>query len=153
MFNSNQAFLVVQKLKSAPRALKQEKKLEIEKIFSICPKLLINAELYGPKAEKKDTITLGKPICNARHYLPIVICRMPSNSFPSKLLSKHLSSTAINFLFAKPSHILCNIPCAHRFDNMLKVAPSIFQDLGLEAKPQQGSTSCIIFSLERLQCT
>jgi hypothetical protein len=83
MFNSNHAFLVVQKLKSAPRALKYEKKFEIEKIFSICPKLLINAELYGPKAEKKDTITLGKPICNARHYLPIVICRTSSNSFPS----------------------------------------------------------------------
>jgi hypothetical protein len=41
-------------------------KAEIEKIFSICPKLLINAELYGigPKAEEKDTIKFGKPICN-----------------------------------------------------------------------------------------
>jgi hypothetical protein len=33
---------------------------EIEKIFSIWPKLLMNAELYGlvlaPEAEKKDTI-------------------------------------------------------------------------------------------------
>jgi hypothetical protein len=37
---------------------------EIEKIFSICPKLLINAELYGigPKAEEKDTIKIGMPI-------------------------------------------------------------------------------------------
>jgi hypothetical protein len=37
----------VQKLKSAPRAFTIEVKAEIEKIFSICPKLLINAELYG----------------------------------------------------------------------------------------------------------
>jgi hypothetical protein len=33
---------------------------ETEKIFSICPKLLMNTELYGlvlaPQAEKKDTI-------------------------------------------------------------------------------------------------
>jgi hypothetical protein len=37
-------------------------------IFSICPKLLINAELYelvfGPKAGKKGTIEFGRPICN-----------------------------------------------------------------------------------------
>jgi hypothetical protein len=38
-------------------------KAEIEKIFSICPKLLINAELYGlvlaPKLEKKKRIPLN----------------------------------------------------------------------------------------------
>jgi hypothetical protein len=37
-------------------------------VFSICPKLLINAEHYGlyigPKLEKKNTIEFGKPICN-----------------------------------------------------------------------------------------
>jgi hypothetical protein len=37
----------VQKLKLAPRAFTLGVKTEIEKIFSICPKLLINAELYG----------------------------------------------------------------------------------------------------------
>jgi hypothetical protein len=41
---------------------------EIEKIFSICLKLVINAELFGLvfglKAEKRDTFELGKPICN-----------------------------------------------------------------------------------------
>jgi hypothetical protein len=47
MFNSDQAFLLVQKLKLAPRAFTLGVKTEIEKIFSICPKLLINAELYG----------------------------------------------------------------------------------------------------------
>jgi hypothetical protein len=48
MLNPNQAFLLVQKLKSAPRALfTLGLKAELEKIFSICPKLLINAELYG----------------------------------------------------------------------------------------------------------
>jgi hypothetical protein len=47
MFNPNQAFLLVKKLKLAPRALTLGVKAEIEKSFSICPKLLINAELYG----------------------------------------------------------------------------------------------------------
>jgi hypothetical protein len=48
MFNTNQAFLLVQKLKSAPRALfTLGVKTELENIFSICPKLLINAELDG----------------------------------------------------------------------------------------------------------
>jgi hypothetical protein len=43
MFNSNQAFLLVQKLKLVPRGFVLGVKAEIEKIFSICP----NAELYG----------------------------------------------------------------------------------------------------------
>jgi hypothetical protein len=48
MFNSNQAFLLLQKLKSAPRGFTQGVKAEREKIFSMCcPMLLINAELYG----------------------------------------------------------------------------------------------------------
>jgi len=41
-------------------------KAELGKIFSISPKLLVNAELYGlvlaPKAEKKETIEFGKPM-------------------------------------------------------------------------------------------
>jgi hypothetical protein len=63
MFNSNQAFLLVQKLKSAPRAFTLGVKAEIEKIFSICPKLLINARTLwpciGPKAEKRILLNLG----------------------------------------------------------------------------------------------
>jgi hypothetical protein len=47
-FNSNQAFLLVQKLKSAPKGFyTRSLRLELGKFFSICPKLLINAELYG----------------------------------------------------------------------------------------------------------
>jgi hypothetical protein len=38
MFNPNPAFLLVQKLKLAPRALQPGVKAEIEKNFSICPK-------------------------------------------------------------------------------------------------------------------
>ncbi len=69
MFKLNQAFLLMQKLKSAPRAFTLGVKAEIEKKnFSIRPKLLINAELcscvFGPKGWKKDTIEFGKPICN-----------------------------------------------------------------------------------------
>jgi hypothetical protein len=67
MFNSNQAFLLVKKFKFSPKGFTLGVKAEIEKIFSICPKLLISAELLwpciGPKAEKKDTIEFGKPIC------------------------------------------------------------------------------------------
>jgi hypothetical protein len=61
MFNPNQAFLLVQKLKSAPRALRYYK---LEKIFSICPMLLIHAELSGlvlaPRLEKRITIEIGR---------------------------------------------------------------------------------------------
>jgi len=58
MFNSNHAFLaflLVQKLISASGATLV--KAEVEKIFSICPKLLINAELYdlilAPRLKKR----------------------------------------------------------------------------------------------------
>jgi hypothetical protein len=58
-----------QKLKSSPQSFTLGVKAEIEIIFLICPKLLINAELYGlvfaPRLKKtKDTIKFGKPICN-----------------------------------------------------------------------------------------
>jgi hypothetical protein len=69
MFNSNQAFLLVQKLKLiSPKGFTLGVKAEIEKKkISICPKLLINADHYGlyigPKLEKKNTIEFGKPLC------------------------------------------------------------------------------------------
>jgi hypothetical protein len=47
MFNPNPAFLMVQKLKSAPWVFTLGVKGDIEKNFSICPKLLINFEHYG----------------------------------------------------------------------------------------------------------
>ncbi len=48
MFNSTQAFLLVQKLKSPPKGFTLGVKAEIGKNkISICPKLQINAELYG----------------------------------------------------------------------------------------------------------
>jgi hypothetical protein len=54
----------VQKLKSAPRDLfTLGVKAEILKIFSICPKLLINAEFYGlvlaPRLKKRLPLNLG----------------------------------------------------------------------------------------------
>jgi len=69
MFNPNPAFLLVQKLKSAPKGFTLGVKADIEKNFSICPKLLINAELYGlvlaPRL-KKGYIKFGRPICNPK---------------------------------------------------------------------------------------
>jgi hypothetical protein len=63
MFNSNQAFLLVQKLKSAHKGVTIGVKAEIEKIFSIYPKLLLNAELYGlvlaPRLKKRIPWNLG----------------------------------------------------------------------------------------------
>jgi hypothetical protein len=60
MFNSNQAFLLVQKLKLAPKGFTLGVKAKIENIFSMCPKLLINAELYSlvldPSPTKAQTL-------------------------------------------------------------------------------------------------
>jgi len=70
MFNPNQASIPVgAKVEIGPKGFTLGVKAEIEKIISICPKFLINAELYGPciqgqKAEKKDNLEFGKPICN-----------------------------------------------------------------------------------------
>ncbi len=68
MFNSNQAFLLVQKLKSAPKGFTLGVKSVIDFIFyffSICPKLLTLWLCIRPRAEKMNTIGLGKPICNS----------------------------------------------------------------------------------------
>jgi hypothetical protein len=46
MNNLNQAFLLMQKLKSAPTGFTLGVKAELKKSFSSCPKLLINVELY-----------------------------------------------------------------------------------------------------------
>jgi hypothetical protein len=57
------------KVEISPKEFTLGVKAEIEKIFSICLKLLIrNAELYGfvltPSLKKKDNMEFGKPICN-----------------------------------------------------------------------------------------
>jgi hypothetical protein len=63
MFNPNQAFLLVQKLKLALKGFTLGVKTEPEKIFSICPKLQLSAELLcpciGPKARKRIPLNLG----------------------------------------------------------------------------------------------
>jgi hypothetical protein len=67
MLNPNQAFLLVEKLEISPKGFTLGVKAELEKIFSICPRLLINAELYGlvlPQVWKKDTMESGRSICN-----------------------------------------------------------------------------------------
>jgi hypothetical protein len=58
MFNPNQAFLLVQKLKPAPNGFTLGVKAELERIFSICLKLLRNVESFmafvlAPRAGKK----------------------------------------------------------------------------------------------------
>jgi hypothetical protein len=65
MLNSNQAYLLVQRLKSFPKGFTLGMEAEIEKKKSICPKLVINVEFYGlvlaPKAEKRIPSNLGSP--------------------------------------------------------------------------------------------
>jgi hypothetical protein len=55
------------KVEISSKGFTQGVKAELEKIFSICPKLILNAELYwlvsAPRLEK-DTIEFGRPICN-----------------------------------------------------------------------------------------
>jgi hypothetical protein len=68
MFSPNQAIPIGEKVEINPNGCTPGGKAELEKIFSICPKLLINAELYGleltPKAGKRITIKFGRQICN-----------------------------------------------------------------------------------------
>jgi hypothetical protein len=64
MLNSN--IPIAAKVEISPKGFTLGIKAEIEKIFSTCPKLLMNAELYGlvlaPRLEKKDTIKFGKSL-------------------------------------------------------------------------------------------
>jgi hypothetical protein len=57
MFNPNQVIPIGAKVEIGPKGFTLGVKAEIEKIFSICPRLLINAELYGlilaPSLKKK----------------------------------------------------------------------------------------------------
>ncbi len=68
VFNPNPAFLLVQKLKSAPRAFytrsqgwNRKKLFNLHKVTNKCWTLW---PCIGPKAEKKDTIKFGRLICN-----------------------------------------------------------------------------------------
>ncbi len=49
----------MQKLKSAPKGFTLGVKAEFKFLFSICPKVLINAEVYGPKVGKRIPLNLG----------------------------------------------------------------------------------------------
>jgi hypothetical protein len=65
----------MQKLEISPMGFTRGVKTEIEKIiFSICPKLLVNAELYGlvlaPKTGKKD---LGNHFATLEANVPAFI--------------------------------------------------------------------------------
>ncbi len=77
MFNPNQAFLLVQKLKSAPRVFTLGVKAAIEKVFSIYPKLLINAELYGlvlaPRLKKRKAPNLGSQFATLGPNVPAFV--------------------------------------------------------------------------------
>jgi hypothetical protein len=68
----------VQKSKSAPKGFTLRVKAEIEKIFSICPKLLINANfmaLYWPQLPrlKKETNEVGSQFATLGANVPAFI--------------------------------------------------------------------------------
>jgi hypothetical protein len=75
-FNSNQVFLLEQELKSAPKGFTLGVKAEIEKIFSICPKLLINAKLYGlvlaPRLKRRIPTNLGSQFATLGANVPAI---------------------------------------------------------------------------------
>jgi hypothetical protein len=66
MFNPNQAFL--SKVEIGPKGFTLGVKADIEKTFSICPKLVINAELCGlvmaPMLKKGIPTNLGSQFAN-----------------------------------------------------------------------------------------
>jgi len=69
-------------LKSAPRALHYESKAEIEFFFSICPKLLTNAELsfyglvFAPRLEKRIPSNLGGQFATLGTYVSAFISNL-----------------------------------------------------------------------------
>jgi hypothetical protein len=75
----------VQKVETSPNGFTVGVKAELEKIFSICPKLLRNAELYGlvlaPRAGKKDTIEFERPFCNPWGQTTSLKCSKLAPSF------------------------------------------------------------------------
>jgi len=80
MFNSNQAFLLVQKLKltNPNNGFTLGVEAEIFKIFQSAPEWLINAELYGlvfgPKAdEKRIPSNLGSQFATLEANVPAFI--------------------------------------------------------------------------------
>jgi len=62
------SILVGAKVEISPKDFTIGVKAHIEKSFSICPKLVINAEHYGlvlaPRQKKKVIIKFGRRICN-----------------------------------------------------------------------------------------
>ncbi len=64
------------KVEIAPKPFTLGVKAEIEKIFPICPKILINAELYGlvlaPKAEKRIPSNLGNQFATLGGQCPSI---------------------------------------------------------------------------------
>ncbi len=77
MFDSNQAFLLVQKLKSAPKGFMLGVKAEIEKMFSICPQVTNKCSTLwpciGPKAEKRIPLNLGSQFATLEVNVPAFI--------------------------------------------------------------------------------
>jgi hypothetical protein len=75
-FNANQVFLLEQELKSAPKGFTLGVKAEIEKIFSICPKLLINAKLHGlvlaPTLKRRIPMNLGSQFATPGANVPAI---------------------------------------------------------------------------------
>jgi hypothetical protein len=101
MFNSNQALLLVQTLKSAPqKGFTLGVKAEMEKIFSICPRLLINAELLwlsiGPQGWKKSIpLNLGSQFATLEANVLAFISNLGPNNQPKNAQSWPQVSSAM----------------------------------------------------------
>ncbi len=90
-FDSNQAFLFMQKLRSTAWALHQESRMKSKKSFQFAPKLLMNAELYGlllaPRVKKDPPSPCIEDEPNSRPLSP--------HDWPHSLLQLGLSRPPI----------------------------------------------------------
>jgi hypothetical protein len=77
-FNANQVFLLEQELKSAPKGFTLGVKAEIEKIFSISPKLLIN--VLAPTLKRRIPMNLGSQFATLGANVPAIF-NIPRSTF------------------------------------------------------------------------
>jgi hypothetical protein len=76
-------------LKSAPTGFTLGVEAELEKVFSICPRLLINAELYGlvlaPRLKKEVSLNLGGQFATLGANVSAFIRNLGPNKKPKML--------------------------------------------------------------------
>jgi hypothetical protein len=99
---------IAAKVEISPMGFTLKVKAEILKIFSICPKLLINAELYGivliPRLKKRIVSNLGSQFVTREANVPTFInIRTSTEYLWAKQQAKHAQSWPQVFSALTPS--------------------------------------------------